>query len=170
MVPALLLYSGVIFMSSLYKQFQSDPKLEKEGILLEYGINDRVLAALLADGMAKEEAETKAAICIRIARAGGANVQFSKRMEIVVKPYRRQIQTETIETKQVEKLVRQVYAETVVLGWENVDDKTGKPLEFTVVNCVQVFNDLPDLFLDLQEQAQRAALFRAEVREADAGN
>jgi hypothetical protein len=33
-----------------------------------------------------------------------------------------------------------------------------------------LFNDLPDLFEDVQEQAQKAALFRADIREADAKN
>lgn len=155
---------------SLYRQFKSDTNLEKEGILLQYGFSERVKAALIAEGMSEQDAEGKAVTAIRIARAGGANAQFQKRMEIVVKPYKRQIQTDTIETKQVEKLVRQVYAETVVLGWENVDDADGNEMKFTVDNCVKLFNDLPDLFLDLQEQAQRAALFRADIQEADAGN
>jgi hypothetical protein len=148
---------------SLYKQFKSDESLEKQGILIQYGDNSKGLPT-----------------CIRIARAGGSNVQFQKRMEAEVKPYRRQIQTETIDTKLVEKLVKKVYAETVVLGWEHVEfpvldaegNATGavEELPYTPANCVRLFSDLPDLFLDLQEQAQRAALFRAEIREADAGN
>lgn len=140
-------------MHGLYAQFTTDAKLEKEGILLEYGT-----------------ASNGKPIAIRIARAGGANAQYLKRMEALVKPYRRQIQTETIDSKQVDKLIRQVYAETVVLGWENVEGKDGQPLQFTRENCLQLFEDLPDLFADIQEQAQRAALFRAEIREADAGN
>jgi hypothetical protein len=58
----------------------------------------------------------------------------------------------------------------VVLGWENVTDSTGKVLPFSYENCLKVFNDLPDLFKDIQEQAQRSALFRAELLERDAGN
>lgn len=138
---------------SLYKQFTTDNKLEREGILLEYGV-----------------ASNGQPITIRIARAGGSNAQYQKRMEVLVKPYRRQIQTETIDSKQVEKLIRQVYAETVVLGWENVEDAEGNPLTFSKENCLKLFDDLPDLFLDIQEQAQRAALYRAEIREAASGN
>jgi hypothetical protein len=138
---------------SLYNQFKSDDKLEKEGILLQYGENSKKLP-----------------ICIRIARAGGSNVAFRKRMEIIVKPYRRQLQTETIDEKTLERIIRQVYAETVVLGWENVEDEKGMALPFTVDNCMRLFNDLPDLFLDIQEQAQRAALFRTEVQEVEAKN
>lgn len=138
---------------SLYKQFKADPNLEKDGIVLQY-----------ADNSKGEPIE------FRIARAGGGNAAFTKRLEVLTKPYRRQIQTETIERAQVDKLIRQAYAETVVLGWKNVEDEAGNPLPFTVENCVKLFTDLPDLFADIQEQAQKAVLFRAELREADAGN
>lgn len=138
---------------SLYKQFKTDNSLEKEGIVLEYGENSKGKP-----------------IAIRIARAGGANKAYEKRMEIRVKPYRRQIQNETMESALVERIVKEVYAETVVIGWENVEDENGNPMEFSVENCIKLFDDLPDLFRDIQEQSQRAALFRAEVREADAKN
>lgn len=138
---------------SLYSQFKTNDTLEQTGIVLEYG----------------ENAEGKP-ISIRIARAGGANSQYSRLMEARVKPYRRQIQNETIEKTMVEKMLREVYAETVVLGWENVTDENGKEMAFTVQNCIKLFEDLPDLFQDIQEQSQRAALFREEVLEQDSKN
>lgn len=138
---------------SLYSQFKTDGSLEKEGILLEYGTT--------ADGKP---------ISIRIARAGGANRQYEKRMEAEVKPYRRMIQNETIENAVIQRILKKVYAETIVLGWENVQGPDGKDIPFNVENCMKLFEDLPDLFRDIQEQSQRAALFRAEIREADAKN
>lgn len=138
---------------SLYQQFKSDANLEKSGILLEYGFN-----------------KAGKTIAIRIARAGGGNSAYTKRMEAKVKPYRRQIQTETIDLTVVEKLLREVYAETVVLGWENVDDAEGNPLAYSAANCVKLFEDLPELFKDIQEQSLRSALFRAELLEGAAGN
>lgn len=138
---------------SLYKQFKTDNNLEKEGILLEYGTNSQGNP-----------------ICIRVARAGGGNVAYAKRMEARVKPYRRQIQNETMETALIDRILKEVYAETVVLGWENVEDEKGDPLPFSTENCIKLFDDLPDLFKDIQEQSQRAALFREELREADAKN
>jgi hypothetical protein len=138
---------------SLYTQFQTDSNLEKTGILLEYG-----------------ETEDGKPICIRIARAGGANKSFEKRMELETKPIRRQLQNETVNNAQLLKLLRKVYAETVVLGWENVQDPDGKDIPFTVENCIKLFEDLPDLFTDLQEQSRRAALFRQQAREADGKN
>lgn len=138
---------------SLYSQFTTSPDLEKSGILLEYGLNSK-----------------DKPIAIRIARAGGANAQFAKRMESKVKPFRRQIQTETIDKKQLERLVLEVFCETVVMGWENVEDEAGNDLAFSYENAIKLFTDLPDLFGDVQEQAQKAALFRTEIREATAKN
>lgn len=138
---------------SLYSQFKTDNALEQQGIILEYGEN--------ADGKP---------ISIRIARAGGSNVQYTRLIEARVKPYRRQIQNETIERAMVEKILREVYAESIVLGWENVTDENGKALPFTVANCMKLFEDLPDLFQDIQDQSQRAALFRQDILEKDSKN
>ena len=150
---ATLSYILKVIEMSLYKQFKTDNNLEKEGILLEYGTNSQGNP-----------------ICIRVARAGGGNVAYAKRMEARVKPYRRQIQNETMETSLIDRILKEVYAETVVLGWENVEDEKGDPLPFSTENCIKLFDDLPDLFKDIQEQSQRAALFREELREADAKN
>lgn len=138
---------------SLYRQFKTDTKLEKEGVLLHYGTNSK----------GKD-------IMIRVARAGAGNDAYVKRMEAKVKPYRRQIQNETIERALLTGILREVFAETVVLGWDGVEDENGKDMPFSKDNCVKLFTDLPDLFEDVQEQAQKAALFRAEIREADAKN
>lgn len=138
---------------SLYSQFKTDGNVENEGVVLEYGIN-----------------KAGKTISIRIARAGGANTKFAKLMEYKVKPYRRQIQNESMDPALAEKIAKEVYAETVVLGWENVEDEHGKELEFTVENVIKLFTDLPDLYTDIQSQAQRTALFRADVLEADSKN
>lgn len=138
---------------SLFSQFKTDEARETKGILLEYGANK--------DGTI---------IGIRIARAGGANKRFEKRMEGETKPIRRQIQNETIENAAVLKLMHKVWAETVVLGWENVQEEDGKVIPFSVAACIDLFERLPDLFLDIREQSQRMALFRVEVLEGAAKN
>ncbi len=138
---------------SLYKQFTTDPELEKKGVLLEYG-----------------ETEDGKPVTFRIARAGGANKAFEKLMDAETKPIRRQLQNETADNKQLLRILRKVFATTVVLGWENVQDPDGKDIPFSVANCIKVFEDLPDLFIEIQEQARRAALFRASILEADTKN
>ena len=138
---------------SLYTQFGTDSNLETSGILLQYGQNSQ----------GKD-------ICIRIARAGGNNKQYQKRMETLIKPYRRQIQNETLDNDIADKITKEVYAQTVVLGWENVEDENGEELEFSVANCIKLFTDLPELWSDIQQQDTRASLFRAEILENDSKN
>jgi hypothetical protein len=140
---------------SLYKTFQTESNFEKNGILLEYGFIDN---------------DPTKPIRIKIARAGGSNTKYSTKLEAKTKPFRRQIQTETLDPKIAEKLFMEIYAESVILGWENVQDENGDELAFNVANVVKLFTDLPDLWADVKEQSQKAALFKAEVIEADAGN
>ena len=138
---------------SLYSQFETDRAVEKDGIVLEYGMNSK-----------------KKPIEIRIARAGGANEYYSKLLETRSKPYRRQIQNETLDNAVAEKITKEVYAQAIVLGWTGVEDRDGNDMDFNQQNCIKLFNDLPDLWADIQSQSVRASLFRAEVREADAKN
>ncbi len=138
---------------SFYKQFETDRVVEKTGIVLDYGVNSK-----------------KQPFQIRIARAGGANERYSKLLELRTKPYRRQIQNETLDNAVAEKITKEVYAQTVVLGWNGVEDRDGNDMPFTQENCVKLFTDLPDLWSDVQSQSTRASLFRAEILEADAKN
>ena len=138
---------------SLYSQFKTDKSIETEGVVLEYGKTD--------DGKI---------ISIRIARAGGANLRYTKLLEAAIKPYRRQLQNETMDNDIAETITQRVYAQGVILGWENVQDADGKDMAFNVDNCLKLFKDLPDLWSDIQSQANRAALFRQEILEADSKN
>lgn len=152
--------------SGLYAQFATDPEIEKKGIELIFK-------------MPKDQPD----IYFRIARAGGGNAQFQKRLDVLCKPYRRQIQTETIAQETMDDIMRQAYADTVVLGWGKIPkDKNGRELprvdgvipgpdgndlQFNRDNALQLMTDLPDLFADFQQQAQKVSLFRrAQVEEA----
>jgi hypothetical protein len=138
---------------SLYKQFATNTDLEKRGIYLDFGPNSKGQPTRFL-----------------VARAGGANSAYLKAMEHKVKPIKRQIQNETIELAQIERLTMEVYCQTVVLGWEGVEDAEGNPLPHSYENAVKLFTDLPDLFKDIQEQAAKSALFRQALLEADSGN
>ena len=65
---------------SLYKLFKTDEKLETDGVWLEYG-----------------QTEEGKPIRIKIARAGGRNVAFAKALEKATRPYRKAIQTGTLD-------------------------------------------------------------------------
>jgi hypothetical protein len=138
---------------SLYKQFKTDENVEQTGVWLEYGPNEKGLP-----------------IRIRVARAGGSNTRFTRLVEQKTKPYRRQLQNETLDPKVGDDLFAAIYAESVVLGWENVETEDGKPLPFTRENCLKLFKDLPDLFADIREQSTKSALYRADIREIASKN
>jgi hypothetical protein len=138
---------------SLYKQFKTDERIEQSGVWLEYG-----------------NSSNGKPVRILIARAGGKNSRYVKTLETKFKPFRRQFQNETMENDQANRLLIEVYAESVVLGWENVEDEKGTPLAFNKDNVVKLFTDLPDLFTDVREQAMKQALFKADISEADSKN
>lgn len=138
---------------SLYKSFSTNKDLERDGIVLDYGTND-----------------AGSPIQIRIARAGGNNQKFAKVLEAKLRPHKRAMANETMDNGVAQRLLIETYAESIVLGWEGVQDRDGQDMPFNKQNVIKLFTDLPDLFTDVQQQAQKAALFRDQVREEDSGN
>lgn len=140
----------------LRKMFETDSKAEKDGIVIRF-----------AD-----------AVEVTVARAGGANKKFARLMAKLTKPYRRAIDTETIDEKVLTDLVKTAYAKTVVLGWKGLtkdiitknEADAGEELVFNEENCVAVFNALPVLFDEIVKATTNHANFRNLALEEDAGN
>lgn len=146
----------------LSNQFKTDDTLETKGVVLDYGTTR-----------------------IRIARAGGANKRFGLALAKATKPHKRSIQAGIMDQQLSDFLLRDVYSRTVVIGWEtkgedgefkrgidpvDIGEPAGDLLSVSPENVLRVFNHLPDLFNDVQLQAQEHAIFRAELDEASAGN
>lgn len=127
---------------SAYKMFKTDSQREVEGITLDYGDFQ-----------------------IKIARAGGSNVEFARCLERITKPHQAAIKNGVLDPKVGETIMRQVYAESVILGWTGMKDESGKDLPFNLKNVLKVLEDLPVLFQDIQEQAGKFALFRKHLQE-----
>jgi hypothetical protein len=134
-------------LGSPYKTFKADPSMEQEGIWLDYG-------------------DFK----IRIARAGGSNVNYAKALEKQAELNKTAIRTNTIKSAQSRALMIKVYATSVLLDWEDVQDENGQTLPFTADNAEKVLTDCPDLFDDIRAQAASLALFRRELLEEAAKN
>lgn len=137
---------------NLYSKFQNGDK-ERDGITVTYGKNDK--------------GEN---IDFIIARAGGTNERYLKVLEQVTKPYRRQLQNNLLEPFQFRSLMAEVYAKSVILGWNGVEDADGNELPFSQDNVIKVLTDLPELFDDLQTVANERAAFNSVQLEADAKN
>jgi len=142
--------------SPLFETFDTDRNLEKTGIVLQYGTTTR-------DGK-------EVPIEFTIARAGGSNTRFDKVFEVKTKPYKRMIQADSLPPEIGKRIMRETFAETVILGWNNVQDQDGEFIEFTKKNCESYMEMLPDLFTDIQVQANKQSLFRVMALEEDAKN
>jgi hypothetical protein len=141
---------------SMYSQFATDQGLEKNGVILDYGH-----------------------FRVTVARAGGSNKKFSRLLEKKTKPYRRQIQNESMDDIVAERIIREVYAECIIQNWETkegdkwkkgIEGKDGKILPFCNQNIYDTLTNLPELFIDIQQQAGKAAIFKQEIQEDDAKN
>lgn len=145
----------------LRKLFKTDEKVEQQGVWLDYG-------------------ETR----IRIARAGGANKKFAKVLDKKTKPYRRALASGTMDNDRADTLLRETYAEAVILDWQTKVNGEWKPgidpedanlpagdlLPVNSDNVLLALTALAELYRDIQSQAQSIALFRAELDEAASGN
>lgn len=145
---------------SMYKQFKTDGDLEKQGVVIDYG-----------------------SFRVRVARMGGSNKKFVTLLEQRTKPLRRAIQAETVDRTKLIDVVRSVFVDAVILDWEvntgteespkwesGIEGENGELLPFNRDNVLDALRNLPDLYDDLQEQAGKAALFRAQALEDEAKN
>lgn len=146
-------------MSNPYEMFDQDENLEQNGVYIEYPLF-RVL----------------------VARAGGSNKRYTKALMQKAKPYRRAIQTETLGEEIGDALMVSTFAEACVLSWDTretpdgewkrgtMHDVNGNVTTFSGDAVKQLFKARPELYKALQEDSNRAALYRREVRDNDSGN
>lgn len=140
---------------SLHKQFKTDTKKETEGVLISY------------EGAANEDGTFPS---FRVLRRGVQNARYVKAIERESAPYRRLMELGTLPAEVEQKVLRRVFCTSVLIGWENVYTEKKEVLPFTFDNAMNLFNELPELYLDLSEQAGKLSSFRIETLESDAKN
>lgn len=143
---------------SAFDKFKTDIKLETGGVWLDFGDFE-----------------------IKVARAGGKNEKYLKRLDEVFTPHRKALEIKALsEDKAFDALVK-VYVDTIVFGWrtkiegtddyvETMEDEDGTKLEFTRDNAINFFKKLPDLFMAIRKHAEDYQNFRASLREEAAKN
>lgn len=145
-------------MTSIYQTFSTDPKLETNGILVEY--DD--LRFLLA-------------------RAGGSNAKFRKVFQAKAKPYRYKIENELLSEDVANRMLAEAYAEAVILRADAKDEdgewvqnklptEDGSLTDATPAKITELLIKLPLLFTDVQSMASNVSNFRREQEEEDAKN
>lgn len=148
---------------SMYEQLETDPALETKGVEVTYG-----------------------SFRVTLARAGGANKKYEKLLDARSKPHRRAMKTETMDNDVAIDIMREVYADSIILHWEAKNDKgewevgiEAKPkkagdavklVPFNRDNAVQAMVDLPVLLEWFKDDAEKLALYLVQHQEKDAGN
>lgn len=107
---------------------------------------------------------------ITIHRAGGSNKKFANILSAKMKPFRHQLDRGIMDDEVSARILRESYAEGVVIGWNNVKDAEGNDMPFSKENVIKLFTDLPDLFADIRTQAENVSLFREQGEQADEKN
>lgn len=141
---------------SLYKTYETDESIEKDGQAFQMG----------------EDSQGRP-IDFICRRAGGANGRFQKSFEEKSRPVRHILNSKTpgaVSAKTQERVMREVFVDSVLVGWRNVEGRDGQPMEFNRENALKLFTDLPDLFRELLSMTQEGAAFRRIQREEEAGN
>ena len=133
--------------NSPYAHFATNEDLEREGINLDFGD-----------------------FAIRVARAGGSNKKYAKALHTKMKPHRKAFQSGTLDAKIGNRIMAEVYAETIILGWAGVVDADGNEMVFNKENCIKLFTDLPELFNQVIADAENFRLFKEEEEEDIAKN
>lgn len=146
---------------SLRKTFKTDRTAEVEGVVVEVAVNDH----------------NGKPITIRIARMSSSNKRYTKELNRVTKPHMAAIQNDAMDNDLARKMLQKVFVDTILLGWSNLpkSELTGvetdtEELEFTPENALALFEEMPDLYDDWESRAQKAAAFREQEREVNAGN
>ncbi len=138
---------------SLYNQFATDKQAEVDGVWVEYGANE--------DGTIP---------AFKISRMSKANKKYTKALEKATRPHRRAIELETMNNDLAERLFMEVFVDTVLLDWKNIQGRDGSEIKLSKDEAMKLFVELPELYDDLQEKAKKASLFREEALEDESGN
>lgn len=134
-------------MAGLYDVFKTDKTLETEGRWIDYGDIGASFKIASAD-----------------------SPLYRKFMAEQLRPYRVQIDNDTMAQKDVQRVMLAGFVCCILKDWKGVTDENGKELPFTTENAKKVMEDLPVLFNDLMKQARDYTTFVRGKNEQTAKN
>jgi hypothetical protein len=129
-------------MSNLFKKYETNPQMEAEGVRIPI------------DG------------CVFICRrAGGGNRRYRAAMALHASARGDAVNSEDqdVAMSAEDEIVMQTFADAVVIGWENVDNRDDQPWEFTKENFLELMRACPEVWLRLRMEARDAQNYREKV-------
>lgn len=138
--------------ASLYGTWGTDPILATKGIIVVYPL----------DGGGEVE--------FKIKKAGARNVEWKKLYNQIMKPHVDELTEETLTEEENGLLLSEIYAKSVVLDWKGVNDDQGNPVPFTVLNCMELFQFMPEVLSNIITDSHLRSNFRDEEMASTAKN
>jgi len=120
---------------------------------------------------------------VRVTYAGTENTRYEKMLKLKLKPFETRIREDRFPDKEFYKILAEVYAATVVLGWEvnvgtdeepvwgeGIFDAEGNIIQVNEFAIVQAFTLGERLFQDVIKVASNFNLYRQGQKEEDGKN
>lgn len=104
---------------------------------------------------------------VKLARWG--NTRFNNMFSAMTRNKQRQIARQTLDSAEQERIILEVVARTVLLGWRNMEID-GEPVEYTWQDGFAVLDAIPELFRDIQDLSQDESFYRKKQLEDEAKN
>lgn len=124
----------------------ADDEVEKEGVELSFGKGRFVT----------------------IKRSGSSNRKYKSALARIFKPYLSVSGVISASDDEATDLLKEVYAESVVVGWRGFKDNAGKEMDFSKKHCIELFTEAPEVFEHIQAEAAKFSNF-ARRDEEEAG-
>jgi hypothetical protein len=127
-------------------ELSADPDLEKDGIRVEIELE-------LKDG-------TTLNGWVQVRRAGGNNLMFAQCATALRKPYKYQLDNDTLPQAKVEALNRNLYADACVADFGGFPGEDGAPVAYSKEGARALLTEYSEVYEVVREQANKAANYR----------
>ena len=81
---------------------------------------------------------------IRLKVARSRNPKYQEELRNLVDPEKKNIREDKLDIQEFANLLNKVRARTILLDWENIDNKDGSPIPFSIAQSEEFFAD-PEL-------------------------
>ncbi len=104
----------------------------------------------------------------KLARTGGANDTFLKTAAKRLKPFQNAL--EHMPRKAQDDLAIGIFVDTILMDWKNVAGRDGVEIAYSKEAAKKLLQELPNLFLALQVEANKMSNFSQEALDNAAKN
>lgn len=138
---------------SLFDTFATNAKAEAEGRWFNFPANtDKTVPGFL------------------LARMSRTNPKYQAAVERVGRTFKTEMKLDILSEPMAFEPMLEVFCDTVLLGWRNVQQKDGTVIDYTRENAIRLMTTLPALYDVLREHANSLSAYRDEQIEANRPN